>query len=606
MFDGTTGAEDLTVPALLLRNAEEFGDLPAFTRLEKDGTSAGTTTWAEARQQVAGLARGLSDLGLRSGDRMLIMATNRPEHWLADLAAVHLGAVPGTAYATLSPEQLGRLGRHSQARILVLEGAEQLARWQPVLDDLPALRAVVMMDEAARPTGDQRFVAFDELARAGAARHRDDPGVVEDAWRELRSDQPVTLLYTSGTTGEPKGVMISHRNVLFQAAVVQMQIPLPPHSSTVAYLPMAHIAERMLSMYHSIFRAGHVNFCPDATDLIPALRAVRPASFFGVPRVWEKMVAGLQGFLAVAPAVQRQAFQSASALAVQAYRLRAEGSPVPGELAAQVAEADRTVLAPIRGTLGLDNVVSATSGAAPIPVEVLLFLAGLGLDVLEIYGMTESTGTVTINTATEFRTGTVGKANPDTEVRLAEDGEILVRSPSVALGYLQADGSVEPFTDADGWLATGDVGLIDHDGYLTITDRKKELIITSGGKNVAPAQIENLLRSHPLIGQAAAIGDRRPYVTALIALDEEMAPLWARARGLAGDVPLADQPAVRAAIAAAVEAANRRLARAEQIKKFHVLREPWTAESGELTPTLKLRRPVILERHAQVIEDLYA
>ena len=597
----------LTIPLLLQRNAEQFGELPALSTLTEPQT---TLTWAEVRDRVAATARGLAELGLQPGGRLLIMAGGRPEHWLVDLAAVHLGAVPGTAYATLSTEQCGYLGRHSQAQILVLEGAEQLARWTPVLDDLPELRAVLIIDESALPSGDPRFQSLAEITRVGAQLHRSDPSVFETTWSQVRPDQPVTLLYTSGTTGDPKGVLLSHRNVLYQAAASELLIPLPAHSPSVAYLPLAHIAERMLGIYQPIYRAGHVHICPDPATLTSALRLVRPASFFGVPRVWEKLVAGLQSYLATAEEQQQQAFRSASALMLQAYQVREQRRPVPAELAATVAEADRLVLRPIRATLGLDNLRWPGSGAAPIPVEVLLFLAGLGIDVLEVWGMTETTGTVTINTPERFRTGSVGQPHLGTEIRLAEDGEILVRSPLVALGYLGSDGGIEPITDDGGWLATGDIGTLDQDGFLTITDRKKELIITAGGKNISPAQIENSLRSHPLIGQAVAIGDRRPYVTALIALDGEIAPAWAQAHQLdpvAGSTPafLAAHPAVLAEIQAAVDLANSRLARPEQIKRFRILADPWTPETGELTPTLKLRRRVILERHHRTIDEMY-
>jgi long-chain acyl-CoA synthetase len=257
--------------------------------------------------------------------------------------------------------------------------------------------------------------------------------------------------------------------------------------------------------------------------------------------------------------------------------------------------------------LGMDNVEWAGSGAAPIPVEVLQFLAGMGLDVLEVWGMTETTGSATINTVTDFRTGSVGRPNAGMEVRVADDGEILVRGPLVCLGYLQPDGSVAPATDADGWLPTGDVGVLDADGYLRITDRKKELIITSGGKNVSPAQIENLLRAHPLIGNAIAIGDRRPYVTALLVLDDETTPYWAKAHGVDGVEPaaLAAHPAVLAEVDAAVRAANEKLSRAEQIKRYRMLPASWTPESGELTPTLKLRRRIIVERYSDTIDELY-
>jgi long-chain acyl-CoA synthetase len=594
---------ELTIPLLLHRNAEEYGDLPALTTL--DGTSS--LTWRELRDRVAALARGLADLGLGAGDRMLISASSRPEHWVADLAAVHLGAVPSTTYATLSTPQLGYLGRHSRAPIVVVEGAEQLERWRPVLDELPELRHVVVMDDAALPAGDPRFVSLADVAARGEALHADDPGAFESAWRAVTPDQAVTLLYTSGTTGDPKGVVLSHRNVLFQAQTLESLVDVPDHPVGLAYLPLAHIAERVLGIYIPVYRAGHVHICPDPTQLLAGLAAVRPVTFFGVPRVWEKMAAGIQGLAASGDAASRAAFTAATGVTLEAYRLREAGEPVPEDLAARVAEADRTVLRPIRAMLGLDQVRYAGSGAAPIPVDVLLFLAGLGIDVLEVWGMTETTGTATINLPEAFRTGSVGRPSLETEIRIADDGEILVRSPLVALGYLQADGSVEPLTDADGWLATGDIGTVDEDGYLTITDRKKELIITAGGKNISPAQIENALRTHPLVGHAVAIGDRRPYVTALVALDEEIAPAWAKNQGIEVSDPtaLAEHPAVLAEVQRAVDAANERLARVEQVKRFQVLGAPWTPESGELTPTLKLRRRVITERYATVIDDLY-
>ncbi|MEV0274263.1 AMP-binding protein [Hamadaea sp. NPDC050747] len=595
-------AADLTIPALLHRNATEFADLPALSTLDRDDTR----TWAQLRDEVAELAGGLAEIGLQPGSHMLIMMSSRPEHWLIDLAAVHLGAVPATVYPTLSTEQLRYLAVHCGAQVLVLEGATELARWQPILPDLPALRRIVVIDET-EPDDATQTVSLSKVRALGREAHQADPDAFERRWREIRPDQPVTLLYTSGTTGDPKGVVLSHHNVVYQAVVLEATVTVPNHAPTVAYLPLAHIAERMLGIYNPIYRAGHVTICPDATKLIPALRTVGPASFFGVPRIWEKMAAGVQAQVAAAEPAVREAFTAASAVTLEAYELRAAGKPVPEDLAARVEQAEATVLRPLQAMLGLQSMVWAGSGAAPIPVDVLRFLAGLGVDVLEVWGMTETTGTATINTPGRFRTGTVGRPNPGMEVRLADDGEILVRGPLVCAGYLRADGSVEPVTDADGWLATGDVGVLDDDGFLTITDRKKELIITSSGKNISPARIEGLLRAHPLIGQAVAIGDRRPYVTALIVLDDEVAPLWARSQGVADPrLPgLAADPVLLAAIQAAVNAANAQLSRPEQVKTFRVLPSSWTAESGELTPTLKLRRRVIVDRYRDSIDALY-
>jgi long-chain acyl-CoA synthetase len=586
-------ARGLTIPALLHRNATEFAGLPALSML---GGSR-TYTWGELGDEVAALARGLSEAGLRAGDRMLIMMSGRPEHWIADLAAAHLGAVPSTVYATLSPDQLRYLAEHSGATFLVLESAEMAARWKPILDALPTPPRVLVVGESLQ-----------EVASRGAELHRADPSVFAEAWRQVRADQPVTLLYTSGTTGDPKGVVLTHQNVIYQSVVLEATVSTPDHPESLAYLPLAHIAERMLGIYNPIYRAGHVTICPDPAQLLTGLVTVRPVSFFGVPRIWEKMVAGLQGQLAAADPPVQAAVAAASAVASQVHELREASLPIPPDLSARFDALDAQVLRPLRARLGLDKMMWAGSGAAPIPVEVLRYLAGIGLDVLEVWGMTETTGTATINTPDHFRTGTVGRPNPGMEIRLAEDGEIFVRGPLVCAGYLQPGGGVAPVVDADGWLATGDVGVLDADGYLTITDRKKELIITSAGKNISPAQIENLLRAHPLIAQAVAIGDRRPYVTALIVLDEETAPLWARARGIP-DISvnsLASSPVVLEEIGAAVASANDHLARPEQVKSFRVLPTAWTPVTGELTPTLKLRRRVVQERYAGVIDELYS
>jgi long-chain acyl-CoA synthetase len=605
-------AASLTIPMLLHRNATVFADRPALSMLGSEET----LTWATVRDRVADLSYGLAGLGLGSGDRMLISMSGRFEHWLVDLAATHLGAVPCTAYATLSTDQLRYLARHSAAPIVVVEGADQLTRWLPVLDEVPTLRSLVVVDpaalDAARSTVDspvlRNSVTFADLEASGAQARRAQPELFEQRWRAIRPDQPVTLLYTSGTTGDPKGVVISHFSAIYQTLVLEAMVPMPDHPRSVAYLPLAHIAERMLGIYNPIYRAGHVMICPDPAQLITALQATHPDSFFGVPRVWEKMAGAVQARLASLPPDQKAVFDSATGLAREAFWLRADGKPVPEDLAVRLAPLDAAVLAPTRAMLGLDKMVWGGTGAAPIPVEVLVFLAGLGIDILEVWGMTETTGTGTINLPDAFRPGSVGRPNPGMEIRIADDGEIMIRGPLVCMGYLRADGGIDKVTDDDGWLATGDVGAIDEDGYLTITDRKKELIITSGGKNISPAQIENLLRAHPLIAQAVAIGDRRPFVTALIVLDEEVAPQWSTAHGVtvADTAALAADPTVRSAIQAAVDAANEKLSRPEQVKAFHIMASSWTPETGELTPTLKLRRRIISDKHHTAIDALYA
>ncbi|ONF67918.1 AMP-dependent synthetase/ligase [Amycolatopsis keratiniphila] len=598
--------EGQTIPALLHRNAQEFGDLPAVTSLDIEGKP--TLTWAEFRTAIAEVSRGLAGLGLGVRDRMLIMAPSSPEHLIADLAAAHLGAIPCTAYATLSPEQIGFVARHSAAGVVVLAGGDELERWSQVLDELPALRHIVLLDASVIPQDDKRFLSFADLRAAGAEAHAADPEAFETAWSAITPDDPLSMIYTSGTTGDPKGVVLSHRNAIYQAVAVQKLHDSPMHATNIAYLPLAHIAERELSIYMPIVWAGHVHTVADPTGVVGALGQVHPKSFFGVPRVWEKMVAGLKNLLGSLPEEKRNGLIAANELLQQGYKLRSDGKEVPPELAEKIAQTDAAALAPVRAMLGLDQIEVASSGAAALPVEILYFIAGLGVEIQEVWGLSETTGAVTSNTPTAFKAGSVGRPLEGIEVKVAEDGELLVRGAIVFLGYLQADGTIKPDVDADGWLATGDIGTIDERGFVTITDRKKELIITSSGKNIAPTKIEGLLKEHPLIGQAVAIGEKRPYVTALIVVDDEIAPGWAAANGiqLAEGESLADNAEVRAEIEKAVEAANARLARIEQIKRYHVIPKAWTPESGEVTPTLKLKRRIINDRYAPTIADLYA
>jgi long-chain acyl-CoA synthetase len=594
-----------TICTALAETAELHGARPAYSdRIDGEWK---TLTWAGTRTRALETAAAFAALGLESGDVVALMMPNRSEHVLADLGAVHAGGVPTTVYATLAPDQVAFVAGHCSARYAVLDGKDQLDRWQPVLDRLPDLRKIIVVDADACPAGD-RYLSWDALTDLGRRELAADPAAADRRWQAVKPEDTVTLLYTSGTTGDPKGVLITHSMVLHEAEMVRRTSTLPEHPSGISYLPFAHIADRVLSYYLPVRLASHVHFCPDPAQLTAVLGEVRPHSFFGVPRVWEKIMAGIQAVLsAEQDEAKRQAVQGALE-AGRAYVTAQEyGNTLTPEVTAAFEAADAAVLTPMRALLGLDRVRQASSAAAPLPVEVARFFAGLGLKIFDAYGMTETTGAVTANLADSFKLGTVGRPFPGVDLTLAEDGEILVRGATCTPGYLRRPDATAELIDAGGWVHTGDVGRLDADGFLTVVDRKKELIITAGGENIAPSLVENHLKEHPLIGQALAFGDRRPYVVALITLDGEVAPVWAAAHGVDTTdlAALAEHPLVLEEVAKAVEDANTRLARVQQVKKWRLLPAEWTAESEELTPTLKLKRRVVHAKYSADLDDLY-
>ncbi len=595
-----------TVCDALRRTAADLAAEPALSDRAGDGWQ--TLTWAQTRQQALELAAGFIALGLSPGERVALMLPNRAAHVLADLGAVHAGGVPVTFYATLAAEQVGFVAGDCAARVAVLDGADQLARWAPVLDTLPELRKVIVLDSAACPPG-ELYMTWDDFAALGRDRLAAAPELVTERVAGITPDDPVTLLYTSGTTGNPKGVLITHRSVLYEVAAGQQVGNILGGVRWVSYLPLAHIAERMFTLYIPVSVGGHVHFCPDAKQLVGVVGQVQPTAFFGVPRVWEKVQAGIQALLAAEQDETRRAAVLAAMDTGRQYVASCQyGQTTPPGLAEAFRAANEQELGPIRALLGLGQAEHVSSAAAPLPPDVAAFFAGLGLKILDVYGMTETTGAFTMNTEAAFKLGTVGRPVPGMEVRIAGDGEVLTRGPLNTPGYLNQPELTTGLIDPDGWLHTGDIGRLDEDGFLSVVDRKKELIITAGGENVPPAAIENLLVSHPLVGQALAYGDRRPYVIALLTLDGEVAPVWAQARGIdAGSLAaLAEHPAVLAAVGEAVATANQQLARVQQVKRWRLLPVEWTAESEELTPTLKLKRRGVHAKYADDIDTLYA
>ena len=599
-----------TIPALFHDLAMQHPDAPALRWRAPSGEWA-TITWSGYHERVRDATLGLHALGFGRGQFGLIMARNRAEHLIADLAIVAAGGAAVSLYNTLASEQVAYIANHCGASVAFVEDGSFLGKFLAIRDQLPHLRHVVLMEgdpQSAGAPDDGWVVSWDALLASGHDAAAADPTAFGVSWRCVRPDDIVALIYTSGTTGDPKGVTYTHTNILWTLESSSRLYDLSDGEQLVSYLPLAHIAERFVSHWGAIYHASETYLVPDPAQVLPALIAARPQFFVGVPRVWEKFQTGIQlGIAAEADPQRRALAERAIAVGRQAVALEQEGAPVPPELAAQ-REALAPVATALRAKIGLDRCRIPVTSTAPTPLDVLYFFAAIGLPIAEVWGMSELTGPATGNPTERVKLGSVGIAYPGVEVKLDEDGEILVRGGNVMPGYYRDPARTTEVLDVDGWMHSGDVGTEDDDGYFRVVDRKKELLITSGGKNISPANIEALLKHHPLIGQAFACGDGRNYITALLVLDAETLPVWAKAHGIApaSTAELAAHPEVVAEVVRAVHEANTHLARVEQVKRVTILPAEWTAESEELTPTLKLRRRVILRKYAAAIDGMYA
>ena len=562
-----------------------------------------TLTWAEYRDEVAAVTLALRELGFGPGQFGLIMARNAPEHVIADLGIVHAGGAAISVYNTLAPEQIEYVANHSEATVAFVEDAGYLAKFLEIRDRTPRLRHLVLVRGDA-PSG---VTSWDALIARGRQLYESDPKAFEKSWRAVGPEDTISLIYTSGTTGPPKGVVYSHNNILWTLESIQRGEPIEG-SRCVSYLPLAHVAERFTSQWRGIHLGHEVYLCPDPNLLLPYLLEARPQFFVGVPRVWEKLMAGIQAGIAAEPdEAKRQMVQGALGAAVQAYRLRRDGKPVPEDLAAAVERA-QPLFTLLRSKVGLDQTTIAVTSTAPCRPEVHEFWAALGLPLYEVWGMSELTGPATFVPQADHQAPSIGKAMPGVEVRLGEDGELLVRGGNVMVGYYKEPGKTADIIDKDGWVHSGDIGEMGTNGQFRIVDRKKELIITSSGKNISPANLEALAKSSPIIGQAVAVGDSRNFISVLVVLDPQVAPAWAKARGLAATTmaELAEDPAVVAEVRRALTAGNAHLSRIEQFKRFTILPGEWSPESEELTPTMKLKRRVIHSKYSPQIEAMYA
>ncbi len=562
----------------------------------KEGEGWNQWSWEDLASRVASVAAGLASLGVSPGDRLVMMVRNRPEFHVLDSAALFLGATPISLYNSSSAEQVAYLTSHCGAKLAVAEDAAFLERFLKVRPEVPTLEKLVVIDP---DVAEKEAVSYAEMASS-------PPCDLEEAARKLSPDLVATVIYTSGTTGPPKGVMLSNYNICWTVeSMSRVMGEDVAGKRMVSYLPMAHIAERMLSHYQHVIFGTEVTDCPDLNQLSVYLREVRPQLFMGVPRVWEKIYAGIQAALSLDPE-KHEAFERALEVGRRCNAAREDGASLPEDLQTAWRQVDEAAFSQVRAMVGLDAMEIAITGAAPIAPEVFDFFRSIGVPLSEIYGLSECCGPMTWERF-RVRSRTVGRAIPGSEVKLLEDGEVVSRGGNNFIGYLNDPERTAEALDSEGWLHTGDIGTLDQDGYLRIIDRKKELIITAGGKNISPANLEGVLKSFPLIGQACAVGDGKPYVAALIVLDPEVAPAWAKAHGIeAGSLSeLAENPQVLAEVERSVAEANKHFSSAEQIKRFTVLGKEWLPDSDELTPTMKLKRRGVLEKYAAEIEALY-
>ncbi|HEV2217992.1 MAG TPA: AMP-binding protein [Candidatus Dormibacteraeota bacterium] len=559
-------------------------------------------TWREYSDQVAAATLALGDLGFGPGQFGLIMARNVPEHVIADLGIVHAGGAAISVYNTLAPEQLEYVANHSEATVAFVEDEAFLAKFLAIRDKTPHMRHIVLV----RGRATDGVIAWDDFMAKGSKAYEADPKTFHATWRAVGPEDALSLIYTSGTTGPPKGVMYSHNNVLWTMEASRRMLPFD-HDVLVSYLPLAHVAERFTSQWNGIYVGHEVYFCPDPNELLAYLVEAHPTVFVGVPRVWEKLMSGIQAGLAAEPdEAKRQMAQGAVAAAISAYKLKRDGQPVPSELASAVDKA-QPLFTMLRAKVGLDRCRTAITSTAPCRPEVHEFWAGLGLPLYEVWGMSELTGPATAVPLGDHRAPSVGVALPGVEVKLGEDGELLVRGGNVMIGYYKEPAKTADIVDKDGWVHSGDIATLEN-GHFRIVDRKKELIITSAGKNISPANLEALAKSSPIIGQAVAVGDGRKFISVLVVLDPQVAPVWSKAHGVeaASTAELAESSAVVDEVRRALQQANTHLSRVEQFKRFTILPAEWSPESEELTPTMKLKRRVINTKYGPQIEAMYS
>jgi long-chain acyl-CoA synthetase len=593
--DGQASTGAASVGALIDLSASRHGDKPAVSW--KKGDEWQQRTHAELREVVREHASGLIALGVAPGERVCILANTRPEWTYLAYAVWLAGGVVVPIYPTNSPEECEWVAGNSEAAVVICENAEQLDKIRQVRERLPELRSIVLVEGDAEDAVSLSSLGGDES-------HSEELDQRADA---VSADDPLLIIYTSGTTGPPKGCVLTHGNGLALCEMVDELGTVDAGDVSYLYLPLAHVFAQIVQISGLYIGASLAFFSGDTKRIIPELQEVKPDYFASVPRIFEKVYAQAVGALQKATPEQREQFEQAVKLGLRVREAEERGDAVPDELKAPFDQADEAIFKNVRAIFG-GRMRESTTGAAPIAQEILEFFFACGCAVMEGYGMTETTGVGTVNTRAEHRFGSVGRPAPGVEVRIApDDGEILMRGPNIFRGYWRNEEATREVLDEEGWMHTGDLGTIDDDGYVFITGRKKDIIITAGGKNLTPANIENDLKQSPFISQAVMYGDRRPFPVALVTLDmEEIAP-WAKDHGLPEDAAaLAEAPEVRELVQGVLDGANKKYAQVEQVKKFAILDHDLAQETGELTPTLKVKRNVVYENYADIFDSLYA
>jgi len=564
-------------------------------------------TWEEYGNKARAIGLGLVALGMKRGETVSILSDNNPEWLFFDMGILGVGGISNGVYTTDSAKQVKYLCLDSGTKYFVAENEEQLDKVLEVRDDLPDLRKIIVLDmEGLRDFDDDMVISIEELYEIGEAYHKAHPDFWEDAIKQSKPNDLAILIYTSGTTGPPKGAMISHRNLMFQISNLTPIIGFTSEDEQLSFLPLCHIAERSFTIFLPLYAGTIVNFV-EGLDTVPEnIREVSPTIFFAVPRIWEKFYSAITLQLSDATGLQKLAYKLAIGIGGELADCKLEGREPDGWLKFKFKLADYLVLKNIKRFLGLDRAHYLGSGAAPISPDLIKWYLSLGLNMYEVYGQTENVGLATSNLDDKFKLGSVGAAVPNTEVAISEAGEILLKGPHIFMGYLNQPEKTEE-TVVDGWLHTGDVGYVDNEGFVKITDRMKDIIITAGGKNITPSEIENQIKFSPYVSDAVVIGDKRKYLTCLVMIDQENVEKFAQDR----DVPFTNfQSLCRAAEVEAliwdeIEKVNKNFAQVETIKKFRLIDEILTAEDDELTPTMKLKRSFVNQKYAALINTMY-